>query len=189
MVRPPSEPRSTTTPSRGRNTKGMQGLLDPQSTGTPPCRHVCRDRSRRCRHPGSLRDRRRAIGRGRAPTQVPGHHRQRHGQGAGTSDRSLDTAARPPEASSEGQSLISVMCSLQTARRLKRCRSSSCTSQPMEPDEMRRRATRYRDLARMVTDPAAIKALRELAEEYEARADAAQVHVHPRREVEEGQKD
>jgi hypothetical protein len=59
----------------------------------------------------------------------------------------------------------------------------------MEPDEMRRRATRYRDLARMVTDPAAIKALRELAEEYEARADAAQVHVHPRREVEEGQKD
>jgi hypothetical protein len=58
-----------------------------------------------------------------------------------------------------------------------------------EPEEIRRRAARYRHLARRVTDPAAVKALKELAEEYEARADAAQVHVHPRREVEEGQKD
>jgi hypothetical protein len=48
----------------------------------------------------------------------------------------------------------------------------------MEHDELRRRASRYREIARRVTDPAAIKALQELAEEYEARANDTQA-AHP----------
>ena len=46
----------------------------------------------------------------------------------------------------------------------------------MEPDELRRRASRYRDLASRMIDPRAVEALRELADEYEARAEDAQVH-------------
>ena len=42
------------------------------------------------------------------------------------------------------------------------------------PDEMRRRASQYRDIARSITDALTVKALRELADEYEARADKAQ---------------
>ena len=54
----------------------------------------------------------------------------------------------------------------------------------MEPEELRRRASRYREIAGRMTDPQAVEALRELAAEYEAQADAAQ--VHPRSEVGEG---
>ena len=44
----------------------------------------------------------------------------------------------------------------------------------MDPDEMRLRASRYRDLARRITDEITIKALNGLADEYEARADGEQ---------------
>jgi hypothetical protein len=44
----------------------------------------------------------------------------------------------------------------------------------MELDEMRIRASRYRTLARMITDKITIKALHDLADEYEARADGEQ---------------
>jgi hypothetical protein len=57
----------------------------------------------------------------------------------------------------------------------------------MEPDEMRIRASRYRDLARMITDKITIKALNELADEYEARADRKQGHHE--RKVGDEQKD
>ena len=44
----------------------------------------------------------------------------------------------------------------------------------MDPDEMRLRASRYRDIARRITDEITIKALHDLADEYEARADGSQ---------------
>jgi hypothetical protein len=59
----------------------------------------------------------------------------------------------------------------------------------MEQDELRRRASRFREIARRITDQRTVEALEELAEEYEARADAAQALVHPGREVEERQED
>jgi hypothetical protein len=40
----------------------------------------------------------------------------------------------------------------------------------MEPDEMRRRARDYRKIAATITDARAIKALTDLADEYEAQA-------------------
>jgi hypothetical protein len=46
----------------------------------------------------------------------------------------------------------------------------------MDPDEMRLRASRYRDLARRITDEITIKALNGLADEYEARAEGQQGH-------------
>jgi hypothetical protein len=45
----------------------------------------------------------------------------------------------------------------------------------MDPDEMRRRASRYRDIARNILDARTIRALHELADEYEAKADKAQI--------------
>lgn len=48
------------------------------------------------------------------------------------------------------------------------------TSSTMDPDEMRRRASRYRDIARSIIDALTVKALHELAAEYEALADKAQ---------------
>jgi hypothetical protein len=44
----------------------------------------------------------------------------------------------------------------------------------MDPDEMRLRASQYRGIARRITDERAVKALNDLADEYEARADDAQ---------------
>jgi hypothetical protein len=40
----------------------------------------------------------------------------------------------------------------------------------MDADEMRRRANRYRHIASTITDARAIKALNDLADEYEAQA-------------------
>jgi hypothetical protein len=42
------------------------------------------------------------------------------------------------------------------------------------PDELRRRASRYRDIARTATGTATIKALNELADRFEALATEAQ---------------
>jgi hypothetical protein len=39
----------------------------------------------------------------------------------------------------------------------------------MDPDELRRRASQYRDIARRITDERTMKALNDLADEYEAR--------------------
>lgn len=44
----------------------------------------------------------------------------------------------------------------------------------MDPDDLRDRASRYRDIARTTTDARAVKALYELAEEYEAQAAEAE---------------
>ena len=44
----------------------------------------------------------------------------------------------------------------------------------MEPQELRRRAGRYRSIVRRVTDPQAIRALEDLAATYNSRADDAQ---------------
>ena len=46
----------------------------------------------------------------------------------------------------------------------------------MDPDEMRQRASRYRDIIRRIIDDRTIKALNELADKYEALADEAQRH-------------
>ena len=46
----------------------------------------------------------------------------------------------------------------------------------MDTDEMRRRASHYRDIARRITDERTVKALNDLAAEYEARADGEQRH-------------
>jgi hypothetical protein len=43
-----------------------------------------------------------------------------------------------------------------------------------DPDELRRRASRYRDIARTATGTATIKALNELADRFEALATEAQ---------------
>ena len=40
----------------------------------------------------------------------------------------------------------------------------------MDPDEMRLRASRYRDIARRITDEITIKALNDLADQYETLA-------------------
>jgi hypothetical protein len=57
---------------------------------------------------------------------------------------------------------------------VKRCGSNDPMSRPMDPDELRRRASRYRDIARNITDACTIAALLELADYYEALADQAQ---------------
>jgi hypothetical protein len=44
----------------------------------------------------------------------------------------------------------------------------------MDPDEMRQHANRYRDITRMITDAHTIRALTDLADEYEALADKTQ---------------
>jgi hypothetical protein len=57
----------------------------------------------------------------------------------------------------------------------------------MDPDEMRQRASRYRDIARRITDEITIKALNGLADEYEARANGQQ--ERDGRNAEDEQKD
>ena len=47
----------------------------------------------------------------------------------------------------------------------------------MDPDEMRRRANRYRHIARTITDARAIEALNDLAGKYEAEADKVQART------------
>jgi hypothetical protein len=54
---------------------------------------------------------------------------------------------------------------------VKRCGSNlRCGAMDMDADEMRRRANRYRHIASTITDARAIKALNDLADEYEAQA-------------------
>jgi hypothetical protein len=48
----------------------------------------------------------------------------------------------------------------------------------MEPEELRQRAYRYRDLATRITDAQAIKALYDLADEYDAHADRVSDRAH-----------
>ena len=57
----------------------------------------------------------------------------------------------------------------------------------MDPDEMRQRASRYRDIARRITDDRTIKALNDLADKYEALAGS---HGHHQgRKIEDERKD
>ena len=53
----------------------------------------------------------------------------------------------------------------------------------MDPDELRERACRYRKIADGITDARAVKALNDLADEYEARA--AQVQTRSEGENED----
>jgi len=48
----------------------------------------------------------------------------------------------------------------------------------MEPDELRRHAREYREVAKRISDARTIKRLNDLADEYEARADDAQTNAH-----------
>jgi hypothetical protein len=55
----------------------------------------------------------------------------------------------------------------------------------MNPEEMRRRACRYRDIARSIIDARTIEALHELADEYEALAEKALSREVDNQEVEQ----